>query len=205
MSETNKTEGACPHGNSLSACLICKTEKVSTDIGQSINKEDFLKLKNENRIRIGAIDTELFLQRKDIEIAYETRTPEELAEYYSPWYFKIENGKHKPASYGKIIKGEEQGQAIKISDHDITTEVFGDKHSIKINSYKDSLQNPPNEPLILAEDLDTQKTLILDGNHTAKAIHLNYLDGINMSKIPVIVVRGHKLAEIFGDLNIINK
>ncbi len=170
-----------------------------------ISKEDFLLLKNKSRIRNSSFNIERFLLAPDVKITRETRAPEELGAYYSPWYYKTYDGKRSPTGYKKINSGEEDGRAIRIDEHEVAKEVLSTEHLERIEGYRKSVHPIPAEPIIIAQDLDTNRTLILDGNHTAKAIYLNYLAGDSIPPIPVIVVRGHKLAEIIGDLKIVNK
>lgn len=148
-----------------------------------------------NRIRM-QFDIEAFMNDETILVVEEKLSLEELLSYYVPKYEK---------------QGERDIRDIKqqLKDPDVfpllLSKAMQDPVKWDLNISTKSL--PPIDrilPIPVATDLISQKSLLLDSNHTITAT-LSRLNPDLSTKIDVVRLIGTNLEDIIGDFGILNR
>lgn len=161
-----------------------------------MNKRQFIEEIRIPRILLGAFDDQVFLT-KTVRITLTKVKISDFGNYYNPWYYLDE----KELGYEEARKNM-MARAMQVKNTDLIN--LGAKRKNAINDMNIIMENLL--PIVLAEDLNTNKTLILDGNKTSISLFRKFLDKkVSNLLIPAIVIKGHGLEDFIGDFKIVNR
>ena len=122
-----------------------------------------------------------------------------------PWY---QLNKKEVVNY-EIARENSRARAMQVSDQKVISLNKEEKlEMIKKyqQKYRDKKEIEFLLPIILATDITTGRTLVLDGNKTIIALYRNYQEDSSQDKlIPIIHIIGKFLEDIFQDFEIVNR
>ena len=162
-----------------------------------MNAKEFADLFRK-RIGLHAFDYESFTARSDIVIVETTVTAPDLAGFCCPWYtdgvrlLKYREAMSNPSA--RCVRVPESGLIDKNIERKET-----------IDRYKRINYVPT--PLLLARDLATGRTLILDGNKRTVAFYRKHSGKpeATAATLSAIVITGRNLENFIGDFQIVNR
>jgi hypothetical protein len=169
-----------------------------------MDKKAFLSSDDGKRIKLGAFHPEVFLARGDVELTKVSLDVRLLGDAYRPWYYLANGGRHQLMEY-VAARANADARSMRVSQLEIYN--LHPERQSRIERYMGEHRGGqlPRAPLILAEDIETHRTLILDGNHTASALYRNHLAGVEYGPIPAYLIRGFRLDAMLGDMVIVNR
>lgn len=162
-----------------------------------MDKQEFLNtfIYAPDKIRM-RFDVETFLNDETIQLVKEKLSLEDLLSYYVPKYEK---------------RGERDIRDIKqqLKDPDVfpllLSKAIQDPVKWDLNiSTKDLPPTEKIQPIPVATDLISQKSLLLDSNHTITAT-LSRLNPDLSTEIDIVRLIGTNIEDIIGDIGILNR
>ncbi|AKM82709.1 TPA: hypothetical protein DD449_00770 [Candidatus Berkelbacteria bacterium] len=161
-----------------------------------MNKVQFTQ-KFKSRIYLGKFNYWKFFV-SPVELSEEKILIEDFAEFYCPWYY-VDN---REVSFSEAQKNP-TARAININKASKIN--LSDSRMKAISCIKPDIISSLN-PIPLAQDLKTNKVLVLDSNKTLIGLYKFFLTNkIENVKIPVVIIKGYNLEKIVGDFEIINR
>jgi len=163
-----------------------------------MNKGEFINKYRKAQITIWFKDN-IFLNDEAISIRDANYKISSLGEFYCPWHYD-HNNNLIGAIEQAICDPDARSVQLKSSE---TIHLDRDKENI-ILSFRNNFPEFSN-PVPVATDLNTKRTLILDANKRCIALYRNYLDNKVDEVIPFIEVDGQGLERLVEDFKIINR
>lgn len=163
-----------------------------------MSKDEFLRKYRRPQITIWFNDN-VFLSDVQIDIQEAQYKISSLGEFYCPWHYDSNNcliGSIEQAVGDPAVKS----MRIKMSEL-----INLDEERLKVIDL--FIKNFPglNDPIPLATDLNTKKTLILDANKRCVALYRNYLKSEIDNNLEFIEITGTGLEKLIEDFKIINR
>jgi len=148
------------------------------------------------RVTLAAFNEASFSARSDLDILQDSKPISSFSDMFTPWY----RTRDHLIEFQNALHGGDS-KAIKVSEAEYIDK--NDERRRTIEKYRGNATNK--KPILIFTSMDTNKSLIVDGNKTAVAMYRNYLKNQIDQCICVVEVKGISIEAFLGDFYIVNR